>query len=604
LIHPGASRTFQLSAVAAGLLVWAYVIARALMVPLTHDEAATFFHYVLPQNMWPGEAHWDANNHILNSLLTLGSTRLLGDTIFALRLPGLLFFGVYLFFTYRLSRYTTSTRQRIMLLCGLWGTHMILEFFGYCRGYGISLALLAGAIYFLFRLVKDPAWWYGPMALLLALLATSANLTLLPIFLMIAALWVVALLSNAEARPRNKRVVGWTTIGISAAAFGYGFLYLADFADGLYERQLLYYGAVHFVRGSIGSLFICTTGFGHNAIYWAIAGIGGVFMAITLIRFLRAPLKAMADPSWLGAALFTGAVAAALAIHFLKDTPYPLDRTGLHLLFLFLLAAGMFSAKSAVIWYVMNGLCVLFLVVSVDMISLNSMSVWEGEHTESAIYDAFTDAEPEVQQEIPIVSGYHMRRLIWSWCVRKGHKKSSIVHLDDYPSPYADYLIAYPWDMSDSGIDTNRYQNLYQSPVSFVTLYRRKERLKRVALADSSYAVEHVYNEFYNLYNLPARHLQGKVVAFTISGDFRVDRGSEYQVVAAAVDSNGAALAYSDMPLKWLYQPQQGKQSVQNILYLGRLSEEVSTIKFYIWNIRRHVLEISNLKASLIELSE
>jgi len=55
-----------------GLIAFAigiYLILRAVFIPLVHDEAATFFHYIHSFDFVPFIAHWDANNHILNSAL-------------------------------------------------------------------------------------------------------------------------------------------------------------------------------------------------------------------------------------------------------------------------------------------------------------------------------------------------------------------------------------------------------------------------------------------------------------------------------------------------------------------------------------------------------
>ena len=50
----------------AGLIA-AYVIARAALVPMVHDECASVLWFVQPGEWLPYQAHWDANNHFLGS---------------------------------------------------------------------------------------------------------------------------------------------------------------------------------------------------------------------------------------------------------------------------------------------------------------------------------------------------------------------------------------------------------------------------------------------------------------------------------------------------------------------------------------------------------
>jgi hypothetical protein len=51
-------------------LIWLYLWLRAFYVPLIYDEIATFYGYVHVGKFIPFYAHWDANNHIINSLLS------------------------------------------------------------------------------------------------------------------------------------------------------------------------------------------------------------------------------------------------------------------------------------------------------------------------------------------------------------------------------------------------------------------------------------------------------------------------------------------------------------------------------------------------------
>jgi hypothetical protein len=52
-----------------GLLLFAFIIARAICVPMIGDELGTFYWYIQQGEFLPYKAHWDANNHLVNSAL-------------------------------------------------------------------------------------------------------------------------------------------------------------------------------------------------------------------------------------------------------------------------------------------------------------------------------------------------------------------------------------------------------------------------------------------------------------------------------------------------------------------------------------------------------
>src|SRR5690606_4027303 len=116
-----------------------------------------------------------------------------GTDAFFLRLPNLLFFPVYAYFLYKLGKRLHSRRVRMTL----WATglfmHGFVEYFAYSRGYGISMALLSGALYFSFCFFRENSVRRLPAALMLYWLATVGNLTLLnsmPLFVALATVYL------------------------------------------------------------------------------------------------------------------------------------------------------------------------------------------------------------------------------------------------------------------------------------------------------------------------------------------------------------------------------------------------------------------------------
>jgi hypothetical protein len=134
------------------LVLGAYVIARAILVPITYDEAASYLRYI-SQDLFAVFSFEVATNHFLNTLLTRLASMIAGSSEFVLRVPSLMGFGLYLYFSIRILE---SISNRALAVAGLLLLNLnpyLLEYFALSRGYGLSLGLLMGALFFLLRFV-------------------------------------------------------------------------------------------------------------------------------------------------------------------------------------------------------------------------------------------------------------------------------------------------------------------------------------------------------------------------------------------------------------------------------------------------------------------
>ena len=117
-----------------------FILLRAALVPITHDEAATFLHYIQRGEFFPYFAHWDANNHPLNSFLSIITYRCLGSELVWLRLPNALSFILFAYYAYKLLKELNSRLTFTFGYVAILTAWMPFEFFAQCRGYGLSLA--------------------------------------------------------------------------------------------------------------------------------------------------------------------------------------------------------------------------------------------------------------------------------------------------------------------------------------------------------------------------------------------------------------------------------------------------------------------------------
>jgi hypothetical protein len=183
--------------------VLAYATARAAVVPLTYDEAATYHRYVKADPL----AVFDvsvATNHLLNTVLTRAAAALAGTHELTLRLSTLCGLAMYLWFAAanvrRMQHRLVAAGTFLLLTLNPY----VLDYFALSRGYGLSLGLLMGGLCFLIRLIDDDrrdggnrrnlAW-----SLLLTGAAVAANFSLLVAY---AAIWCAALIVQMGRRTR------------------------------------------------------------------------------------------------------------------------------------------------------------------------------------------------------------------------------------------------------------------------------------------------------------------------------------------------------------------------------------------------------------------
>ena len=188
-----------------------YVVARAIFVPLTYDEAASYLRYI-SQDFFAVFNFEVATNHFLNTLLTKLVSVIAGDSEFALRIPSLIGYGLYLYFSVRILEWVPN---RAFALAGLLLLNLnpyLLDYFALSRGYGLSLGLLMGSLFFLLRFVSrrsgSSSTFFGqPSQLSLALAfacgAVLAGFSLLDAYLGILGVAVTAIAVMSRQRAPN-----------------------------------------------------------------------------------------------------------------------------------------------------------------------------------------------------------------------------------------------------------------------------------------------------------------------------------------------------------------------------------------------------------------
>ena len=191
------------------LVLGAYVVARAILVPLTYDEAASYLRYI-SQDFLSVFSFEVATNHFLNTLLTRLASAIAGSSEFVLRAPSLIGYGLYLYFSIRILESISNGPLAVAGLLLLNLNPYLLEYFALSRGYGLSLGLLMGALFFLLRFVtrwRASSAEAGPSpmsrALAFGCAAVMAGFTLLDAYAGILAVALVTIAAVSRSRMSN-----------------------------------------------------------------------------------------------------------------------------------------------------------------------------------------------------------------------------------------------------------------------------------------------------------------------------------------------------------------------------------------------------------------
>lgn len=155
-------------------------IYRAATQSITTDEAFTYIRSVavpIP-DLWED---FDANDHVLHTLLCKVSVKLFGLSELSMRIPSLLG-GVYLFICFSaLSSYLFGAGNLMLLSVALLSLNpLILDYASIARGYGMATALFLFSLYHAMRYLREPfsQWRLYAIGIGLAL-GVAANLTIL-----------------------------------------------------------------------------------------------------------------------------------------------------------------------------------------------------------------------------------------------------------------------------------------------------------------------------------------------------------------------------------------------------------------------------------------
>jgi hypothetical protein len=198
----------QLAALTLLLFLFGVNVYRAATQSVTADEAMTYNLYV-----WPRLADtfnsYDANNHVLHTLLCKISVRTFGLTEFGLRVPSLAGGLLFLISVWRLARYVFGPGWfHACAFATVALNPQVLDYLSAARGYGLALGFLFWGLFLLTRYLAED---YDPpvrvlyrAGIVLGLSVTANLVFLVPVAAAGTAFSVLLLASGGRAAFRKR----------------------------------------------------------------------------------------------------------------------------------------------------------------------------------------------------------------------------------------------------------------------------------------------------------------------------------------------------------------------------------------------------------------
>ncbi len=581
--------------------VFVYVAIRASLVPLSFDESITFFYYIHQAEFWPGIAHWDANNHILNSLLGAISYSIFGDSELAIRLPNVLSATLYLVFSYLLSFQISEKWPRWMLFLSLIFSHFTIEFLGYTRGYGMSMSLLLPAIYFIHKWMNQTAsFLYLLIGIVAMQLATLANLSLLTINLLLwgwILFWILI--------KREKIQIGQAIIWLVS---GYCIYWFANLSFQMKELGLLYYGAGDgFWEITVKSL--AGNGFGPlTDVVLVCVPIMAISVLAATLFLLYQLVKKKTKRALLFAYLLFASVVANLMLNWLFEVNFPEDRVGMYYL-IFLPLALVFTINAVVenqnwlgqkrfLAYLSFLPLLLYPVGFAFSVNTTHAVLWEKDSAVKELYDEI--ATRTNKESMPTITGYHLKRIPFYYYNLRGGDGLHLLQQDAYRGDEADFQIADlkeegKWDMYDTVA--------YHKPSDQYLLERKKKREKALIFSNTLNPKEASADEYYGFFQGEVDSIGGKDLLWRIQVEMtNIPRPIPGWIVAEVYDKDGNSQIMVNLFVHWIRTSWKEGEVFDHMLMLRNVPENGVYLKLYYWNIKQRPIAFGKAMVALYEI--
>lgn len=571
-----------------------YLVLRAMKVPLVFDEATTYFLYVKNGDFLPGVGFWSANNHFLNSFFSwLFTVNQEWPSQLRLRNANILAFVLFAGWLFRIAKVLKSNLLRFLLLPAIFSVHYMMEFFAYARGYGLALAFLTGALWFLYQ-------WYSSRKIgtlyklaLCVFLMVAASLSTLPAagMIVLAAIFVAA-----------KSAKKWWVLLLPFLIMATSLLAGSFITEILSARGELYYGGEEglwftTVR-SLQEVFFNTQGGWADLVFILNAAS---LCAFTVFGYLYFSKKNALDFRFFPLLMVLVALLFYVFAHLFLGVLFPIDRAVLYLVLLVIIAlffvADVWAEQIKKLWPLLFLLpLIVFPATFFQKANLHSCSAnsWSVEQ----IPESF---DRKLGKSKATYGGYFLRQPQWNFYYTQYPKPKFSYTATSPKNTMLDYVLAADEHLPNYAalyrpIDSNGSGNVF--------LLQRNNFLKRVAIDSVSLNLNDTItgdlilstknrSEFKNVKALEIQ-FEMESIEPQFSGVLGI----------SGVDTENNTLFWKDVRIAHLNYKTNFRENYSAFVPLDELPQSTETLTVFLWNEKQEKVIVYEVSVKYVDLIE
>lgn len=493
------------------LFLMGYAILRALFVEPLFDELATLYWYIQTGYLPGRGATMDANNHILNSLISHQFFRLFGDHFLAYRLFALCTFPIY-FFASRKFLLKSQTNFSILIFLALVSVHWIFDYFSFSRGYGPSLAFLMGAFCFIQAWLESHKTTHFVSIIFLFIVSLLCNLSLLiPLVILLFYLIFISIVRLKQFT--SKQLLGFWITTLCFITF---LIPVYIYIHKLKKAGALWWGSLDGLWEVTGKSISKNVLFTENDSLKFIFLFLIVFLVIIFISSWKKSgfISFMQKPECWIPALFGCSLISFVFLAQFMQVNYPMDRVGMYLVPLFILTFGLLIQKIPIAkWSLL--LLLWFPVSFVYKMNLNTSVFSPQDRIHIRFYQKML---PKIPSNASISADY-VSQASYAYLSRN----------ERIPHVATDYLTSDSLSRGDyhiSWVDKLNWPNyscILYDPVSGTRLYKNNTKFEKEILIDTLIPLIKSKQSVISILNFNLEPYSNKLLQTVVEGSVSLD---------------------------------------------------------------------------------
>ena len=575
-------------------VAFVYVLLRAALVPVVHDEARSFQRFVLTGDFLPFRAAWDAGNHLLASALARVSYVALGPGLLPLRIWSVLAFAVYAAYAWKIGRSIGSSTIRWSLWAALLFTPFVIEFFSLFRGYGLALAFLLMAIHHVAQFAASGSTRALLIALCAMALATFNSLSLLIMWCaLVGGVLLLIVFGRKEWRVMLAQAATLIVFGMLPLGFA------AYYSVKLSQTGALYFGSeLGLVHGTLASLADFVIGAKPSWLLWMLVILVGLVVALSASRVSRT----RDIPSLIAFAcafLFLADLCGRVVLGQGFGVLYPTDRTAMQLVLLFLILVASAIDHYASRWAMARYGSIALLAFPLRIVltaNIDHTSYWPEQAIPDKVF-ALAEEKQRLQDRPLLIAGYHQNPAAWAYGNFLRDNGMNFMDVTGFPQPTCDLML----------IDTEfftapaGFRTLYKAPPHQSSLLEREQSINTTVVRDTTWALGRV-GEFTELWAPQPEEVRGR--EWLIEIDVTITSPADpliAKLVVEVTDAQGEHLHYDIVSLED-QRPSWNGDKLHVLRRLPVLDANAHRVVVYLWNQRGAIIDLGHIHLTVHEV--